>query len=54
LTNAISKMQAGTDKTAAELAINRLKADYQQFQISCQSLETNCQYESGEIKKNLS
>ncbi len=40
LTDSISKVQVGTDKTAAELAIRRLKEEYEDLKKSYRSLAT--------------
>jgi predicted RNA-binding Zn-ribbon protein involved in translation (DUF1610 family) len=44
LTDAINKVQVGTDKTAAELAIPRLQEDLKQLYAEKAAYEQNCQW----------
>ena len=53
LTDAISKVQAGTDKTAAELAIRRLREDLANIENDYQNLEIARQVEANNLKQNL-
>ncbi len=53
LTNAISQVQAGTDKTAAELAINRLKGGMQDLEITYDNLNLKHRAEMNVIQRSF-
>jgi hypothetical protein len=53
LSEGIKRVQAGTDKTAAELALKRLKQEYQVFEQSYNQLHINEKTEKENITKNF-